>query len=306
MKVFSAVVAILICSPVCHALPISIFQNTDTYIEHAKDIVIARCESVLNRDAPADDMLYAVEVTVTKVLKGKRKPGSLRVATVPLAPGKSYLLMSLGGLAFDTDFIAKDELAILPIPDNFDLQLLEGKSVKEQIQRIAARELYEVEQQLAPLLEKQSLLKRALQDRQDNQVATTSDIALGDVQEITTTAIESDRFFVLPSGKLHWSHAEPGKDGYLDFGNHLQKTQWEFTVPRIGTLADFDKKPLKATFLGKFEPGSNGYSVNPSVGQVVLARTADNPQTLYILEFIRQDAAAELATVRCATLRLDR
>ena len=104
------------------------------------------------------------------VLKGERKLGTLKIATIyPMEKDKSYLLTSgPGGLALNTDFLAVDELEVVPITSPLDLETLKGKSIKEQVQIIFSRYLFDVQQQMAPLLQKQTILQKALQDRTDD------------------------------------------------------------------------------------------------------------------------------------------
>src|ERR1022692_2408571 len=94
----------------CHsafAIVISPFGSTDAFIKRS-DIILADCVSIpTNKPVLMDghwvtyelrDGLYEVEVNVLRTLKGDKRPGKLIIATIyPMAPGKRYLLSSIGG-----------------------------------------------------------------------------------------------------------------------------------------------------------------------------------------------------------------
>jgi hypothetical protein len=76
-------------------------------------------------------------VDVVQVLKGARKPGKTKLATIgqPMEKGRQYLMMSFGA-ALDTGFLANGDLAVVEIPSGFDLKRLDGKTVAEQAQLV--------------------------------------------------------------------------------------------------------------------------------------------------------------------------
>ncbi len=63
-------VALLVCEK-SQAVPITLFQNTDTFLKRAKDIVVATCiSSSVGGSEGQEDSLYAVQVEVRMVVIG--------------------------------------------------------------------------------------------------------------------------------------------------------------------------------------------------------------------------------------------
>ena len=299
------VVVLLMCAQ-GRAVPITLFQDTDTYLSQAKDIVIAKCVSVPKQESQTfDNGLYPADVEVLMVLKGERKLGPLKIATIySMEPDHVYLLMNTGGLAFDTDFLALGDLSVVPIPKNFNRESLKDKGLKEQAQKIFARYLYDIERQLAPLKEKQVLLLRAVHDRTDNVFESDGDLHITATTEITTKAEGSLCYFDFPKAKLEWSQSSPGKDGYLyrtDVGSNTPL--WEFAVSEHRELNDFDGKPLKVKFYGLYDPGTGENAVPVKVGQIILARTTADPKTVYLLKLEHQEKDREAVTARYVIIK---
>ncbi|MAG92628.1 MAG: hypothetical protein CMJ48_02585 [Planctomycetaceae bacterium] len=294
------------------AIPISLFSDTDTYVDRARDIVIAKCVSVPEQPLTFVDGLYPAEVEVLKTVKGDRKAGPLKIGTVYLMkPGGTYLLANSGGSAFGSDFLALPELSVVPLPTGFDLKQLEGKTPKQQVQIVFARHLYAIERQLAPLLEQQRLLRQAVKDKDDQHYRSNGKVKLGEIKQLATANKNSIISLELEAGPLQWSSSAPGKTGYFYFADHLPKTpDWEFAYTPAKTIAEFDGKPLEAEFYQRFSPsrdkqlGASGYgnSIQVALGQVVLARTSDDPETIYILQ-IHKQARHEAMTVRYTVVR---
>ena len=263
------------CAP-SWGVPITLFQDTDTYIRRARDIVIAQCLSV-PPGQPGEDGLYAVEVKVLLVLKGNRKPGELRVATIyPMKPQERYLLTSLGGLALGTDFLALPQLSVVPVPKDFPLETLEGKPVKEQLQRLFARELFEVERQIEPLQEQQAMLAKAIEGRAYDLVKLDR-VRIERMLELSTTEEgKYGRYLALGGAKLSWSDAEPGKSGFLYFDEPgTDAPLWEFAPCDGRRIEDLVGKPLEARFYGQYSPGrkqalrqSDYHTVRVRVGEM--------------------------------------
>jgi len=304
-------IAVWLGSAPTWAVPITLFQDTDTYIERARDIVVAECLSVPPSQS-GDDGLYAVEVKVLLVLKGNRKPGGLRVATIyPMKPAARYLLTNSGGSALGTDFLALPELSVVPVPEDFPLEKLQGKPVKEQLQRIFARQLFDVERQIEPLQEQQAMLAKAIQGRAYDLVKLDN-VRIERVLELSTTEEgKYGRYLDLGGAKLSWSHSEPGKSGYLYFDEASPLAPyWEFARCDACCIEDLDGKPLEARFYGQYSPGrkralrqSDYHTVRVSVGEMLLVRTARDPSLIYALETKSQDATKETIAARCAVIR---
>jgi hypothetical protein len=253
------------------------------------------------------DGLYPAEVEVLQTLKGEKKPGPLKIATIyEMKPETRYLISSRGGSAFDANFLAIGELTVVPIPDNFDLTSLEKKTTKQQLQILFARHLYEIERQLAPLLEAQQKLKRAVADRDDNLYVSKRPVQLGEIRELDTTNQNSVVSLNLGGVPLQWSVAAPGQSGYFYFSDHITETpDWEFAGTDASTLQEFDGKHIETAFYGKFSPTrdpglgqASGNAINVRVGQIVLARTVAKPDTVYVLKIHQQAQDQEAMTVR--------
>jgi hypothetical protein len=145
------------------AILITIFTDTDTFVQRAQDIVIAKCTGPVPDGQAFDDGLYPVDVQVISVLKGAKKRGKATIATIyPMEVGKTYLLSSLGGSAYGTDFLATPELSVIELPRNFRLDDLKGKKLAEQVQAVFAARRQENERQQRLLKEEKMLLDKAV------------------------------------------------------------------------------------------------------------------------------------------------
>jgi hypothetical protein len=163
---FSLAVVLLSTLP-CQAIKITAFTNTDTFIERAKDIVIAKCLGSVVDANKFEDGLYPVDVQIVVALKGSKdaimKPGKAKIATIyPMEVGKTYLLTSMGGSAFGTEFLAVPELSVVELPQNFRLEELKNKTVKEQVQMVFAARRKENEWQQQHLNAEKKLLDKGL------------------------------------------------------------------------------------------------------------------------------------------------
>ncbi len=145
------------------AIKITAFTDTDTFVQRAQDIAIAKCTGPVLDGRDHDDGLYPVDVQIVTVLKGVKKPGKATIATIyPMEVGKTYLLTSLGGSAHGTDFLAIPQLAVVELPPNFRLDDLKGKKVAEQVQAVFAARRQENERQQRLLEEENRLLDKAV------------------------------------------------------------------------------------------------------------------------------------------------
>jgi hypothetical protein len=290
------------------AIPVSLFHDTDAFIQRAHDIVIAKRVSIAEYGPRAMmDGMYPAQVEVLKVLKGDRKPGPLRIATIhDMTPGETYLIANTGGSAFDTDFLSLAELSVVSIPDYFRIDQLDGKGLKEQVHKIFAVHLYEVERKLRTLLQKQDLLERALADSGLYRFHSTGNIQLGEIKRLNTAGagFGFSRFFEMPPGKLAWSHSEAGKSGYVYYSS-ADSPHWQYSKTDARRLEDLSGKPLAAKFTGLYSPGSGENSLTVKLGDVILARTETDPDTVYVLEFAGQSTSEE-AAIRWATVKVEK
>ena len=296
-----ALLLVLSCVP-CHAIEVPLFTDTDTFIERAKDIVIARCVSSDEGDGVGPDGISTAEVEVITVLKGSKKAGKLRIATIhSVTPGTNYVLASVGGSAYETDFLAIEELSVVPIPPDFDLDTLQGKPLKEQVQRVFARRLCDVQRALDPLENERAILERGLADRDYDLYTSPREVKIGKIHTASAEDHEGNSilYLDLKPAKLEWSvQSDASKTGYFYFSEPLGGPVWEFSRSNQANIADFEGKVLKARFDGRC-PG--GEAITVKVGEIVLARRADAPSVIYIIKLVRQEQErlfAEYAVVR--------
>jgi hypothetical protein len=162
----TALLLVLIAPTSAFAVKVTLFSNTATYVERAKDIVIARCESPAEVSGrPLQDGLDVWDFEVMRTLKGSIGEGSLRVVSLyPLEPSKTYMLYNMGGSAYGSDFLAIPQLSVVELPPRFDLALLDGKDVLRQADTLFAARLDRVKDELRRLQEEQKLLEQAVGD----------------------------------------------------------------------------------------------------------------------------------------------
>lgn len=303
-----AVIAVLAICRAASAIPVSLFSDTETYLERSDHIVIAKCVSIPEQPLAFVDGLYPAQVEVLMPLKGDRKPGPLKIATIyGMKPGQRYLLSSgLGGQAFDTNFLVTGQLHSVPIPDNYDLKLLDGKTTKQQVQMIFARHLYEIERKLAPLLEQKAMLDKAVAGRDDDLYESKHPVKIGEIKQLSTTNQNSIVSLDLDGVPLQWSAQRPGVSGYFYYTDHLAETpDWEFSHWGEDELNSFDGKHLKARFDGRYSPSRDpnqiwprGNATTVQVGEILFARTVADPETIYVIKLHKQAEDEEALTVK--------
>lgn len=165
MRILALLVALpllLLLGQDAHAIKVTLFVDVDTFVERAHDIVIAKCLGPVPDSTRYDDGLYPVDVKVIAVLKGTRMPGTLKIATIyPMVAGKTYLLSSLGGSAYEADFMAVPQLSVVELPAHFQREELKGKTIAEQVRTVFVARRQQVELLQRSLAEEMDLLKRA-------------------------------------------------------------------------------------------------------------------------------------------------
>ena len=138
-RLLLALVVVFLTTSLGRAVPITLFVDTATFVDRAKDIVVAKCLGPVPDGAEFDDGLYPVDVQVVSILKGDKKPGKIKIATIyPMEAGKTYMLTSLGGSAFGTDFLAIPQMSVVELPPKLELVDLKGKKITEQVEIIFA------------------------------------------------------------------------------------------------------------------------------------------------------------------------
>ncbi len=325
-KTLGSIFFVCAACPAALGIIMTIFEDTDTLVRRAKDIVVADCVSIpTNRPVLRDghwvtvelkDGLYKAEVCIMRTLKGGKQAGNQIIATLyPMTPGKRYLLYSMGGEVGEsggvpaTDFMAVSKLSVVEIPSDFDLKTLDGKELKEQVQSILSRHLFEVERQLAPLLEEKAHLEKMVADRRYERWESKSALKIGRIIEAST---QTDGHWLvwldLEGKKLEWSRSQPGKTGFLYFQKMgaSRVPYWEFSPCDATKIEDLAGISLKARFYGMYTSGRSNsklgwiglQAIQVSVGQVLLARTADDPRTIFIIQIVGQDLDQERLSAR--------
>ena len=78
--VLASLTLLLLVTAQAEAIKITLFTDTDTFVQRAHDIMIAKCIGPVPDGRSHIDGLYAVDVEVMAVLKGARKTGKARIA----------------------------------------------------------------------------------------------------------------------------------------------------------------------------------------------------------------------------------
>ena len=313
-RVTVVILMCLIVCPVTSAVLITLFMNTDTYIKRAKDIVVARCASKPVQ-ASRENGFRVVEVDILKVLKGGRKTGPYRIATIyPMKPQTTYMLYNLGGSVVGTDFLAVPELSVVPLPQTFKVADLKHKTLKEQVQYMFSLRLFEVERKLAPLLREKDLLEKAVSDRAYEWFQSKGSVKTTPVVKVSTRTDGTHRIWLdIESKKLSWSQSSAGKDGFFYFQkmDGSMTPYWEFSPCDETRIEDVVGKPLRIRFYGMYTPGrgdtnlgwNSSQSICVRVGQVLFARTIDAPNKVYIIQIVSQKKDEEQMTARYTMIR---
>jgi hypothetical protein len=145
------------------AIRITLFTDTDTFIQRAKDIVIVEVTgATVSNTGKFHDGLYSVDVELIKTLKGDKAKGKTVLATIyPTEHAKRYLVSSLGGSALGTDLLAVPELSLVALSDGLKLEEIEGKPLQDQIRLIFEKRLEDVVVAQKQLAIERRLLERA-------------------------------------------------------------------------------------------------------------------------------------------------
>ena len=271
---------------VVNAIRVTFFSDTETYLERARDIVIAECVS-----APESRHHGAlVEIDIKMVLKGEKKLGKTKGFTIyPMQADGQYLLMSLGGTTQGTDFIATGELSVVPIPSFVKLDTLKEKALKDRLHFIFASRLYVVEKELEPLLKEKAMLEKGLIDRTDNLYVSPAPVHINKIFTTWATDYQGEKTMYLEfnSKQMEWSKRN-GQSGYIySDAPGTKGLVWEFASIEQSTFGELEGKELKARFsVVHIPPGGETRVVR--VGEMVLTRHIDEPTTIYAIRFNRQ------------------
>src|SRR5260221_12854881 len=135
------------------AIPLLPPMDTPTFVVKSTDLLVVRCLNPDVKGGAKNDGLTLIEVEVLVVLKGDRKVGNVKLATIGqrMERGQRYLLASFGGSAFDTGFLAQSDQAVVELPPDFDLKSLDGVVLLERVQSIFDARRAQVERLIWPL-----------------------------------------------------------------------------------------------------------------------------------------------------------
>ena len=274
------------CPGSSEAIKVTLFSDTETYLERARDIVIAKCVSA-PESLPHGAL---VEIDIKMVLKGEKKLGKTKIFTIQrMQIGNRYLLMSLGGLTQGTDFLATAELSVVPIPAFVDLDILKEKALKDKLYFIFASRLYVVQKELEPLLREKSMLEKGLTDRTDDLYVSPTPVHIDKISNIWATDRQGEKTKYLEFGtkQMEWSKSGD-QSGYIySDAPGAEGPVWEFACIEQSTFRELEGKELKVRFsVVHIPPGGETRVVR--VGQMVLARHVDDPATIYAIRFDRQ------------------
>jgi hypothetical protein len=154
----ASLVVLLLLAGSATGIPVVPFIDTPSWVNRAKDIVLA--EALTDALGPGTDGVAPYDVRVLRIIKGERKLGNLRVGTSGLQKGRIYMLTGFGGVVDNMDFITNGELAIVELPPQFETGTLKGKTATQQVQSILDARRAWVAARLRVLQAEKTLLDR--------------------------------------------------------------------------------------------------------------------------------------------------
>src|SRR5438270_13412309 len=95
-----AAATLLLLAPAANAGPVYIFTDTKTFAGQATEVIVADCLDP-DPDPGPKSGVTTVRVDVVRALKGDRKAGPVKLATIgqPMEKGHRYMMASVGGTA---------------------------------------------------------------------------------------------------------------------------------------------------------------------------------------------------------------
>lgn len=159
-----AVILLVLAPAVAGAIPVLPPMDTPTFVVKATDLLVVRCLNPDDKGGGKNDGLTLIEVEVLMVLKGERKVGKAKLATIGqrMEAGKRYLMASFGGDVFDTGFLAQSDQAVVELPPDFDLKAPEFVTDKLQyrVQRIFDARRAQVDRLILDFQQEKAVLDR--------------------------------------------------------------------------------------------------------------------------------------------------
>jgi hypothetical protein len=159
-----AMILFVLVPTMAWAIPVVPPMDTPTFVVKATDLLVVRCLNPDVNGGAKNDGLTLIDVEVLMVLKGERKVGKAKLATIGqhMEQGQRYLLASFGGSAFDTGFLAQSDQAVVELPPDFDLKSLDFVTDKLQyrVQRIFDARRTQVNRLILKLQREKAVLDR--------------------------------------------------------------------------------------------------------------------------------------------------
>ena len=155
---------VLLAPAVVCAIPVFPPMDTPTFVAKSTDLLVVRCLNPDVKGGEKNDGLTLIEVEILVVLKGERKLGNAKLATIGqrMEKGQRYLLASFGGSAFDTGFLAQSDQAVVELPPDFDLKSLDGFVLLERVQSIFDARRAQVERLIRQFQQEKAVLDRTV------------------------------------------------------------------------------------------------------------------------------------------------
>ncbi len=162
LQYFLASVLVLVAPGPASAVPLVPVMDSEAFFVKATDILVVRCVNPDVMGGAKIDGLTLVEVEVLTVLKGERKVGNAKLATLGqrMEKGQRYLMASFGGSAFDTGFLAQSDQAVVQLPSDFGLESLDGHNLLERVQSIFDARRKQVDRLILILQQEKAILDR--------------------------------------------------------------------------------------------------------------------------------------------------
>lgn len=157
---FFASILVLTATASASAIPLVPVMDTEQFVVKASDILVVRCVNPDLKSGPKIDGMTLVEVEVLSVLKGERKVGNAKLATIGqrMEKGKRYLMASFGA----SEFLAQSDQAVVELPSDFDIESLAFATDKllNRVQKIFDARRAKVNRMIQELQREKAVLDR--------------------------------------------------------------------------------------------------------------------------------------------------
>ncbi|HUA65440.1 MAG TPA: hypothetical protein VME24_06310 [Alphaproteobacteria bacterium] len=130
---------------------VSEFRGWNDLVQTSPDIIVARCASTYSAKPSSknvvivDDVIWS-DIDVLSILKGNTKPGPARLAS-QFWPYPEQQFAVFGGYS-DGRYSAVESYRVVPIRRDFPLNVLNGKTLTEQVQIILSNRLSDLNEEI--------------------------------------------------------------------------------------------------------------------------------------------------------------